>query len=261
VAPLEHIPHDTMPLVVIDALDECNDRQSMCEFIDFLVQTCNKEGLPLRFLLASRVEDHIHQAFTSNAAQSATYFLKLDEFPTLDDITVFLGSRSNAIREQNPRLFQDMQGEWPSSQQLTALADKSEGVFIFAATVVFFITDGKGSPLEKLNQVLDSHTGLDPLYMQVLSNANHDNVFNEVLSTIIYLRRQLSINAIAHLLDLTLEVVVDRLTEIQSIIRILSDNHGAVQLNHASFREFLPRRQAIEELSFTHFLQNLDRRS
>ncbi|KAG6812556.1 hypothetical protein H0H87_009711 [Tephrocybe sp. NHM501043] len=99
--------------------------------------------------------------------------------------------------------------------------------------------DGKGSPQEKLQQILTSHVGLDPLYAQVLSNANHDDAFIKVLSAIIYLKRQLSITDLAKLLDLTSEVVVTRLMEIQSIIRIPADNQGSVQLNHASFRDFL----------------------
>ena len=237
-APLGHIPLGKKPLVVVvDALDECDDRESIRQFISLLVRTCGDH--PLRFLLASRAEDHIRQTFALGAAQSATYFLELEKFDAGGDITVFLRSKFDEIRGQNPRLFQDTQGEWPPSEQLTTLAKKSEGLFIFAATVVYFVTDGKGSPQEKLNQVLDSHLGLDPLYAQVLSNANRDDAFNKVLSTIIYLRRPLSITALARLLDLSPEAVVDRLTEIQSIIRIPANNLGSIQVNHASFRDFL----------------------
>ncbi|KAG6806888.1 hypothetical protein H0H87_002102, partial [Tephrocybe sp. NHM501043] len=128
---------------------------------------------------------------------------------------------------------------WPASQDLAALAKKSNGLFIFAATVISFIMDGKGSPQEKLQQVLNSHLGLDPLYAQVLFKANHDDAFTKVLSAIIYLKRELSITDLAKLLDLTSEVVVARLMEIQCIIRIPPDNQESVQLNHASFRDFL----------------------
>ncbi|KAG6813471.1 hypothetical protein H0H87_010095, partial [Tephrocybe sp. NHM501043] len=128
---------------------------------------------------------------------------------------------------------------WPASEDLAALAERSDGLFIFAATVVSFILNDTGSPQDKLQQVLNSHLGLDPLYAQVLSNANRDDAFTKVLSAIIYLKRQLSITDLAKLLDLTSEVVVTRLMEIQSIIRIPPDNQESVQLNHASFRDFL----------------------
>ena len=236
--PLGHIPLGTKPLVVvIDALDECDDRESIRQFISLLARTYGDH--PLRFLLASRAEDHIRQAFALDSPHSVTYFLELDKFNAGSDITVFLRFKFNEIRRQRRRLFQDTHGQWPPSQQLTALAQKSEGLFIFAATVVYFITDGKGSPQEKLQQVLDSHLGLDPLYAQVLSNANRDDVFDKVLSTIVYLRRPLSITGLARLLDLPPDVVVDRLIEIQSILKIPADNRGSVQVNHASFRDFL----------------------
>ncbi|KAG6863117.1 hypothetical protein C0991_008077 [Blastosporella zonata] len=236
--PLGHIlPRTKHMIIVVDALDECDDHKSIADFIGLLVQTYN--DLPFRFLLASRAENHIAEAFTLDAAQSITCFLKLESFDSGQDITVFLTSRFDTIRKQHPRLFQDMEREWPSSVDLMALAKKSDGLFIFAATVVSFITDGKGSPQEKLKQVLTSHVGLDPLYTQVLSNANRDEAFIKVLTAITYLHKELSITSLAKLLALTPEVVVNRLTEIQSIIRIPANNHGSVQLNHTSFRDFL----------------------
>lgn len=234
-------------VVVVDALDECNDHDSIRIFITLLTQTCGKDSLPLRFLLASRAEDHIRQSFASDSAQSTTYILELEKFNADRDITIFLRSKFDEIRHLNPRQFQCVQGRWPSSQQLAELAKKSEGLFIFAATVVTFITDGRGGPQEKLKQVLESHLGLDPLYTQVLSSAYRDNEFVNVLSTIIYLHRQLSITALACFLDLDVDVVIDRLTEIQSIIQIPANNDGLLQLNHASFRDFLLDKERSKE--------------
>ncbi|KAG6852021.1 hypothetical protein C0991_004044, partial [Blastosporella zonata] len=236
--PLGHIlPRAKQMIIVVDALDECDDHKSIADFIGLLVQPYN--DLPFQFLLASRAENHIAEAFALDAAQSITCFLKLESFNSRQDITVFLTSRFDTICKQRPRLFQDMQEKWPSSDDLMALAKKSDGLFIFAATVVSFITDGKGSPQEKLKQVLTSHVGLDPLYTQVLSNANRDEAFSKVLTAIIYLREEISITSLAKVLDMTPEAVVNRLTEIQSIIRIPADNQGSVQLNHTSFRDFL----------------------
>ena len=223
--------------MIVDALDECDDREIVRDFISLLAETCGDYSL--RFLLASRAEDHICQAFASDTALSATYFLELEKFNASSDITAFLRSKFHEIRRLRPRLFQETQGEWPPFEQLTTLAEKSEGLFIFAATVVSFVMDGKGSPQEKLNQVLDSHLGFDPLYAQVLSNAHRADVFHKVLSMIVYIRKQLSITDLAHFLELRSEAVVDRLIEIQSIIKIPADNRGFVQFNHLSFRDFL----------------------
>ncbi|KAG6824492.1 hypothetical protein H0H87_011647, partial [Tephrocybe sp. NHM501043] len=224
-------------IIVVDALDECDDHSSITEFIGLLFETY--DHFPFRFLLASRIENYIDMAFTTGQAPSMTCFMKLETFDAGHDISTFLTSRFDEFCKQRPRLFQNTQQMWPASKDLAALANKSGGLFIFAATVVSFIMDGKGSPQDKLQQVLNSHLGLDPLYAQVLSNANRDDAFTKVLSAIIYLKRELSITDLAKLLDLTSEVVVTRLMEIQSIIRIPPDNQGSVQLNHASFRDFL----------------------
>ncbi|KZP15585.1 hypothetical protein FIBSPDRAFT_867154 [Athelia psychrophila] len=54
---------------------------------------------------------------------------------------------------------------WPSNEDLQALEQKSDKLFIFASTLVDFITDGKGAPPDqKLKIVLNLHAGLDPLY-------------------------------------------------------------------------------------------------
>ena len=111
--PLSHIAPGEKPFVmVVDALDECVDREFICKFISLLSETCSDH--PLRFLLASRVEDHIRQAFASDTALSATYFLELEEFDASSDITSFLRSKFYEICRLNRQLFQEMQGEWPS---------------------------------------------------------------------------------------------------------------------------------------------------
>ncbi|KAG6844681.1 hypothetical protein H0H87_004721 [Tephrocybe sp. NHM501043] len=236
--PLKQIPTQKRPMIiVVDALDECDDYKSITEFIQLLVEAY--DHFPFRFLLASRIENHIAQAFTGDQAQSMTCFLKLETFDATYDITTFITSRFDEIRKHRPRLFQKTEQMWTASEELAALAEKSDGLFIFAAIVVAFIMDGKGLPQEKLKQILNSHVGLDPLYAQVLSEANHDDAFTKVLSAITYMQKELSITSLAKLLDLTSEVVVDRLMEIQSIIKIPADNPGSVQLNHASFRDFL----------------------
>ena len=122
-----------------------------------------------------RERNNICQGFASATALSVTYILELEKFNAGDDIIAFLKFKFKEIHRLWPRLFKEMQGEWPASQQLSALARKSEWLFIFTATIVYFVMDGKGSPQEKLNQVLDSHLGLNPLYSQILSDAHCDD--------------------------------------------------------------------------------------
>ena len=226
-------------VVVIDALDECDDYQSIAEFLTVLAQTYSKDRLPLKFILASRAEDHLCKIFASEMVYSRTCSLDLELFDAQNDIISFLKSRFMKIRLENDRIIQGLDEKWPSNEQLTALSEKSEGLFIFAATVVSYVTDGKGSPQEKLKAVLDSHLGLDPLYAQVLSSVNRDRNFLEVLAALILITEQLSINSLGHLLKIGTDEIVARLVDIQSLIKIPANNDGIVQLNHTSFRDFL----------------------
>ena len=46
--------------IIIDALDECNDKDLMGEFIEILIDAFMvNRGLPIRILITSRVEEHI----------------------------------------------------------------------------------------------------------------------------------------------------------------------------------------------------------
>jgi len=245
ISPLRQLGHRPKPfVVVVDALDECDDHDSIGEF---LIVLASEDQLPLKFLLASRAEDHLRKTFASEMVRSRTYFLDLEHFDAHNDITSFLKSCFTKIRLENDRTLQGPNEKWPSDKQLTALSKRSEGLFIFAATVVSFIMDGEGSPQERLKQVLDSHLGLDPLYAQVLSTVKHDQYFLDTLATLILTTKQLSINSLGHLLKIGTDEMVARLVKIQSLVKIPANNDGIVQLNHTSFRDFLLNKKRSKE--------------
>lgn len=244
ITPVLALHEPIRPMVaVFDALDECNDTKSIAEFIGILARVLSDHQLPLQFLITSRGEDHIRQQFRVGAAHSATYCLALETFDAHMDIGSFLESRFSTIYNQNPRLMQDIPQPWPSAKAIDALVKKSSGLFIFASTLVDFVTDGKGAPQQKLNDVLLSHAGLDPLYAQVLSAAPSVGCFRQVLAAIILLRERLSITSLACLLQLEPVEMVQALLRIQSIIRVPEDNDQPVLPNHASLGDFLTDQQ------------------
>ena len=50
-------------LVIIDGLDECNDKATQQEILRLLCETITVHKLPLRFLIGSRPEFHIRVSF------------------------------------------------------------------------------------------------------------------------------------------------------------------------------------------------------
>lgn len=132
-------------VIILDALDECDDGDSMRSFLDTLIKACSSRNLPVRFLLTSRRENHIQRAFTGDVASTTTTPLKLEDFDATEDIRTYLESRFSIIVMENPRLMQDVIPPWPSIEDLEALVKKSSGLFIFASTLAQFVGDGKGT--------------------------------------------------------------------------------------------------------------------
>lgn len=229
----------TKHVIVIDALDECNDRRAVQDFINVLAGACSDRQLPLRWLFTSRNEDHIHKAFNRDDVQGVTFPMALEDFDAQWDIWMLLVSRFFTIARDNPRLMQGVPLPWPSIEEIVALVEKSCGLFIFASTLVDFVTDGKGPPDEKLKAVLTLHAGLDPLYDQVLRAVPEIACFWRVLTTLMIMYEQPSISTLAGLLELSIQQVLYALMAIQSIIRIPTDDDTPIQLNHTSLRDFL----------------------
>ncbi|KAF7968107.1 hypothetical protein HWV62_31965 [Athelia sp. TMB] len=226
-------------LVIIDALDECNDQQFVQDFITVLADACSHEPLPLLWLLASRREEHIRKAFSKEPGVLVTNPIRLEDFDAHTDIEKFLRARFDEIFKDNPRLFPGITFPWPSPEKLEGVVNKSSGLFIFASTLVKFITDGKAPPDRKLESVLEMHAGLDPLYDQVIRAVPEIVCFRRVLTTLMLVYKQPSAEMLAAILELHVQDVLHALMPIQSIINIPSDDSTPIQLNHTSLRDFL----------------------
>jgi hypothetical protein len=135
--------------------------------------------------------------------------------------------------------MRDVPLPWPSERELDTLVKKSDGLFIFATTLMNFFSEGDGLPQEKLQSVLEVEAGLDPLYMQVLSNAVHDHNFERVIGTVVLLREPLSITFLGRLLRLRTGHIVHSLLGTQSILMIPEDDDQAIQPFHTSLPDFL----------------------
>ncbi|KAF7980062.1 hypothetical protein HWV62_39842 [Athelia sp. TMB] len=227
-------------LVVVDGLDECDDRKLIQEVITALAGARHVgPALTLRWLLTSRGEEHIRQSFSSTVCRRTTTLLQLESIHAHDDIKMFLEATFSDITQHSPRLFLNIPRPWPSSENLNALVQNSSGMFIFASTLAKFVTDGQAPPDRKLESVLKMHAGLDPLYTQVLRDVPQITCFDRVLTTLMLLYEQPSVEELAELLELKNQDVLHALLTIQSIIHIPANDNHPIQLNHASLRDFL----------------------
>lgn len=134
--------------------------------------------------------------------------------------------------------MRDIPEPWPSQPDLEKLVAKSEGLFIWASTLVKFV-EGSSLPHITLQSALNIHTGLDPLYHRVLLAAPRYGPFELVLSTIILIQKHLSAEQLGLLLGLGTDVINAALAGLGSILIIPEKNDRPIQPFHASLHNFL----------------------
>ena len=251
---LARLPWTKPAVIVIDALDECDDKDLMAEFIMVVIGSFEaNRHLPFRVVFTSRVEEHIREKLETPAARSVVQRLSLESFDASRDLYRFFQTRFSTIYEEKHRVMRDVPLPWPSEQDLDTLVKKSDGLFIFATTLMNFFNEAGGLPQEKLQGVLEVEDGLDPLYMQVLSNAVHDHNFERVIGTVVLLREPLSITFLGQLLRLQTGHIVLSLLGTQSILMIPEDDDQVIRPFHTSLPDFLK----TESRSGTFFIDPL----
>ena len=168
-SPLPQRPY----LVIIDGLDECNNKATQRSILRLLCETIAVHKLPLRFLIGSRPESHIRESFDQESLYTVTRRVILDEkFNPGKDIEVFLRDGFAKICANNP-ILSHVEHPWPGEGIVDLLVQRSSGQFIYAATVLKFVGANFCSPTKQLGLVLKpdatAFSDLDQLYTQILS--------------------------------------------------------------------------------------------
>jgi hypothetical protein len=133
---------------------------------------------------------------------------------------------------------------WPEPQDMGQLVDYCDGSFIFGSTTARFILRGAGNrdprtPMERLPLALKINPGLDGVYIEVLSRAQHFPHFHMIISTVALVQTPISIAAIAALLGLSTYEVIRVLVVLQAILQVPGRDDVPVSLFHTSLRDFL----------------------
>ena len=87
------------PLVlVIDGLDECDDKDRMAQLIQTIIDAFQeKRGLPVRVFCTNRIEEHLRSKFEA----PTVYAFDLQNFDARGDIRKFFQSRFSTIHHEN----------------------------------------------------------------------------------------------------------------------------------------------------------------
>jgi hypothetical protein len=242
------------PLVLIDGLDECLEKDAQTNLIQLLSSSVARYQLPLKFLLVSRPEAHIKSAVALAGEQPTISRLELnDDFLPDEDIRRFLTDKFREIKTRH--LFRSgISSFWPSNQQMDTLICKASGQFIYASLAIRFINSICNSPMQQLDIVL----GLRPPINHDLPFAELDTLYTFILSCtknldlvlrILGLNDALNLRSpnaeygsdiIEQVLHLEVGDVCIHLSPLNSLLE-LEDDGGTyrIKFHHSSFMDFL----------------------
>jgi hypothetical protein len=237
------IPPGRLPVIVIDALDECGGFDgSRSKYRTILLQVMKVwTSLPSKFklIVTSRPEDDIFRTFSP-----VSYPIELTSGPKVSasasrDIFLFLTYEFARIAHKYPH---SLTLTWPGAEAIEKCTKRSAGLFIYADTLIKFVEDGQ--PMEQLQRTLQEtvdYGNLTYLYRQILAvSFNHPSTtvsetFKTVTGVIILagtpLRRQ-------DLIDL-LDVEPIALDYICRGLRSVIDAGDLLRFSHQSFVDFL----------------------
>ena len=251
-------PH-TLPsspfLVVIDGLDECQGHDDQCHILAQVSRIIHTHRLPLRFLIVSRPESHLLEAFEEPSLASITETLSLyGNFQASVDVSIYLRSEFSRIYDSKRHrdVMESVPRPWPSDAIVQQLVEKSGGYFIYASTVIRFIDEEYFSPADRLEQALlcsDSpvppsqsapFAELDKLYIQILSFCPKSQIhlLKRILGFAIFYFLPRGIGHIAAFLRLSPGKVKLTLRGLRSFVSF-EGMWEHLNLMHASFRDFL----------------------
>jgi hypothetical protein len=266
-------------LLVIDALDECEDERDAKEILRLLAAAGSLPAIQLRILVTSRPEIPIRLGFRQMAG-ILHRDLVLHNVPReiIDhDISIFFRHKLSEISDD----FEDLPSDWPNDDVIDLLVRRAGGLFIYAATVYRFIkSNDQWSPLDLLavfvpvDSITDSPIPelsgrpnksptleLDKMYLQILKHplrkvdderdmAQLTMTFRQIVGSIVILSETLSATTLASLLATQKKAVDLRLRYLRSILDVPEDAMSPIRLLHPSFRDFLLDKQRCQDQQF-----------
>ncbi|GLB36785.1 hypothetical protein LshimejAT787_0310720 [Lyophyllum shimeji] len=252
IGPLRKVYTGTQrPIVlVLDALDECTGGRAPETILTALATEIRSVPF-VKVFVSSRRTAATSDAFSIDALrQRREVFVLHDvEKDVVDaDIREYMMDRlgrAAALRGLSTR-------PWPPGNLINKLVEMAGGLFIFASTVCEFI-EARGDLDFRLKEITDrptnEYTGIDSLYREILEYAIGEfpdqatvDHCRSIIGTIILLQDPLSSYDLSQLLQLPPKHIQGILLDLQSVLSVPDDVHGAIRTLHASFPDFISAR-------------------
>jgi hypothetical protein len=269
--PLSKLDETSSYILVVDALDECEDVRNVQMIVQLLAEARSQERVRLRVLLTSRPEVPIRHGFSEIPdVQYQDFVLHRIQSSIVDnDINIFIKDELRQIAQKHR-----LHDSWPDARDIAQLVQNACGLFIWAATACRFIHKGAkrqiiqgrlGAILQSGASISEPEEHLHGIYMTVLTSSIPDTLTARekewlflqtryILGSIVVLRSPLSVYSFCNLLareDVLLnEDIEDILDNLHAILDIPEDQGNPLRLHHPSFRDFLLDRQRCDDTNF-----------
>jgi hypothetical protein len=247
---------DTPLLIVLDALDECY-LENGCEGGDAVpLLLARFASVPsIKILITSRVEDTLKHMF-DGVTNLALHNIEADIVQS-DILRYLKHTLSEHARVRRLPL------PFPEDDDLRELVVRSGKLFIYAATVVKWVSDSKADARLRLQQVLDQdvdevafqHKPLDGMYLQIIAGAAqtsgnplpHERALADILSTVVLLQEPMHAPALASLAGegQRAGAILPLLSAV-----LLVDDTAPVRLFHPSFPDFITDKGRCSDARF-----------
>lgn len=239
-------------LIVLDAFDECDDEPRTKILLRQLILGLSKLPRRVKFFLTSRPEIHVRAEFRRFLDHVPFVLHEVEKHVVNDDIRRYLRW---ALDNVGHELDFDLPEAW-FEPCLDTLVNRSNGLFIYAATTVRFIEDSTTSnPERQLRKLLEAqtsegehpHTPLDGMYLTVLQQLVRSPVtspatlrtFQLILGTLLLMRGPMGFRGLDRFLELSDGGTRGILNQLHSVIIPPSSDDEPPRTYHQSFPDFL----------------------
>ncbi|KAF3011317.1 hypothetical protein E8E14_003394 [Neopestalotiopsis sp. 37M] len=249
--PLSKLHDSQAPiLLVIDALDECNDGRDTQRILKLLTTARQFDNIRLRVFITSTSREQARNSI-QKAPENERQVCIRQIIPTISDksLGIYFESKLSSIRREC-----GFDHSWPAI--IDRLVEKSCGLFIWASVACGFISEGQQLAKGRIDSLVDgfcSHSQpmnpLDRMYTTILQNSIQPSLNNlemekmhkmrrAILGTIAVLGSPLPVRSLAKLLVVSPTEIKKSLAGLGSLFDASLDD-CPIRIAHRTFREFL----------------------
>jgi hypothetical protein len=257
---LEHIDDDFPIIIIIDALDEStendNDHDRGSHLIPLLVSALKHQNV--KIFVASRNEQYISN-YMARMEHGTLKLHHMEKSEASKDVRSFFKTKFRQLVQSR-----NLRYDWPSSSDLDALIERTRHLFVYAATVMAFVSDVHEDPEQQLQSILDYKNEsmeeddgvfdqLDKLYTQIILavvmrkgalNARRRDRVRTFIGMVIILQSPLPFPSIVDLMmthdkKYSKQALRTDLEALSSVIPEPQTDVDPVQIYHPSFPDFI----------------------